>query len=100
MRINLTQEEFECLWKNCPSFKERVWKAFDTTDVSAPTFDSLVREVEAKHTGSKISAIKFVREWALQYRPPDPTFEGKDGKRYDINSLLGAKTFVEEKCDI
>ena len=104
MRINLTQEEFECLWEKVPSFKKRIFDALKDEDVTAPTGDSIEDAVYAQfgniHKGSGgnfIAAIKFVRKSAAEHKT-DMKVLLSDGRSVEIGSLSGAKRFVENFC--
>ena len=102
MRIQLTQEEFECLWKNCDSFRTRIYRTLEGQDITATeplTHEQLAKSVkdQFKATNQKIPAIKYVRKFVQENRDFPVHFD-VGAERFDILSLLGAKKFVEEFC--
>ena len=103
MRIELTKTEFECLWQHCPSFKERIYDKLSGEDLTQDkpyTIDDLASQVRGKFgkDKKKIQAIKFCRDYALENIGFPKEFVSTSGKKLDITSLLGAKTFVEDFC--
>lgn len=102
MRIELTKTEFECLWQNCPEFKERVYRKLadeDLTQTEPVDFSSLIDDVQKRFKGKnqKIAAIKFVRNFVNENRGFPVKFKNRN-REEDLSSLTGAKVFVEDFC--
>ena len=92
IKINITETEFNTLFNESDSFRQRVFSSLNSGEISTLSFVNLEIKRQFGNTNNKIGAIKWFRQYC---QDTGETFGLKCGD-LKYPGLSDSKTFVEK----
>ena len=92
IKIQITENEFDTLYAESGSFRQRVRSSFNSGEVSTLSFVNREIRRQFKATQNKLGAIKWFRQYCSD---TGETF-GLDFNGYGYPGLADSKKFVEK----